>query len=132
MTFAQRREIADGPHGSRLRMFARSAIFRAALLMMIMSAGVIVLGGGGLLLAAPSARQEVAAGWGAFELEEWGEAEAAFRRAIEADPALAEAYQGLGNRCCARIENGRRRGQSGTGCPTWETTRLRCVRWPGS
>jgi tetratricopeptide (TPR) repeat protein len=48
------------------------------------------------LLAAPSARQEAAAGWGAFEREEWGEAEAAFRRAIEADPALAEAYQGLG------------------------------------
>jgi tetratricopeptide (TPR) repeat protein len=48
------------------------------------------------LLAAESARQEVAAGWGAFEKEHWSEAEAAFRRAVEADPALAEAYRGLG------------------------------------
>jgi tetratricopeptide (TPR) repeat protein len=71
--------------------FARTAVLMIALIFI-----VFVSGAGGALLAAPSARQEVAAGWTAFEKEEWSEAEAAFRRAIEADPALAEAYQGLG------------------------------------
>jgi tetratricopeptide (TPR) repeat protein len=71
--------------------FARTAVLMIALIVI-----VFVSGAGSALQAAPSARQEVAAGWTAFEKEEWSEAEAAFRRAIEADPALAEAYQGLG------------------------------------
>lgn len=100
MTFAQRREIADGPHGSRPGWSARAAAAGAWVLQIILLAGVILVGAlagpGGALQAAPSAGQDVADGWRAFEKEQWDEAEAAFRRAIGTEPALAEAYQGLG------------------------------------
>ncbi|HET6277476.1 MAG TPA: tetratricopeptide repeat protein, partial [Candidatus Polarisedimenticolia bacterium] len=101
MSFPQSREFIDEPHRP-----PAPACVRAAALFLTLLALIIACGTEDALLAAPSARQETAAGWSAFERQEWSEAEAAFRRAIAADPALAEAYQGLGE---ALLRQGRER-----------------------
>lgn len=91
MSFVQCRVRPDVMRGP-----ARPAGPRTALLILIGVASLVAIGAARTALAAPSARQETAAGWSAFKRGEWSEAEAAFRRAIAADPATAEPYKGLG------------------------------------
>jgi tetratricopeptide (TPR) repeat protein len=82
-------------HRVSKQLFSAGIIFNsttAVLLLLILATGA---GSVSAAVSSQNAAAETAAGWTHFERQNWEQAEAAFRRAVEADPGSAEAWRGL-------------------------------------